>query len=122
MGIGHFRTSTPTAGLQAITNCPPLELIIQKTGIAIHNRIKNTVKRIWDGLGKQNQRGHMTYWDNFTKSNGLRLGTSDNSIKRYMWKKPVPYISDNDNVPNRILRSKSLKGLFALLIYQIQQN
>jgi ribonuclease HI len=59
--MGHFRPSTPTAGLQVALGLPPLTIEIQKIAINTHRRLilNNSLPTTWDGLGSGSRRGHI---------------------------------------------------------------
>jgi hypothetical protein len=50
LSLGHFRKSTPTAGLEVVCDIKPLELEIKKTAIMTFCRLSERLKNNWDGI------------------------------------------------------------------------
>ena len=63
--MGHFRRSTPTAGLEVILDLTPLNLHIKQE--ALMALARNPCTPDWDGIGNGSARGHIAWiqseWD-----------------------------------------------------------
>ena len=71
---GHFRRSTPTAGLEIFGYLPPLDLFIRGEATKAWLRVKETRGEKWDGVGNlKTRKGHRRYLkDNVEKWEGVR--------------------------------------------------
>ena len=57
--LAPIRVKTPTAGLEIITGTLPLDLHIKNLNLNTYLRIKNRIRVLWDGVGRDGRRGHL---------------------------------------------------------------
>ncbi|CAB4038284.1 Hypothetical predicted protein [Paramuricea clavata] len=89
-GLGPMRLKTPTAGLELITNTPPLDLLIKKLGMLTYNRLKPILPVTWDGLGARRKMGHVRSWNDLVTRDKISLGPPDRGCRTYHWRKLLP--------------------------------
>ena len=56
---GHYRLSTPGAGLEMITNLTPIDIYVEGEAAMAARRILGRNPTRWDGIGKKGKRGHL---------------------------------------------------------------
>ena len=62
MSYGYVRLKSPTAGLEALNDLPPLHLEVQRLAIQALGRVELILNPTWDGLGRLSTRkGHRRY-------------------------------------------------------------
>jgi ribonuclease HI len=92
--------STPTAGLEIAFDLPPLDLFVQREAMLTCQRIQGRNKKIWDGIGSGNKRGHI-YWASALLG---MMGETDFDLapKSFHWQRryDLDFSSFNDGVPS----------------------
>ena len=79
------RKRISTASLQVIYDLLPLELMIQKTGLSTHRRLKKYTPLTWSGTNKANKQiSHLKHWENLKDEYELQYPETDR-IKQFNW-------------------------------------
>ena len=103
MSMGHFRPSTPTAGLEAITCSTPLWILILQEASMAYLRTKNVVKLPRETMkvtGKPNLKGHRQVIEEFMQKIGYVDQDTDNIPDQFSWNKPFASKIDKEGIPN----------------------
>ena len=62
--ITPTRKTISTASLEVIYDLIPLDLIIQKAGLASHRRLHKITELTWSGQGRNNKKkSHLRHWE-----------------------------------------------------------
>ena len=78
--------NTPQASVEIMIELMPIELMIQKTGIAAYIRLKNQLATPFDT--KRKTRPHLQYWDNLITEYNIATPTTDACNTR-VWEKNI---------------------------------
>ena len=85
MMITPTRKSISTSSLEIIHDLIPLDLMIQKTGLASHRRLRDVVTLEWSGYNKSKTKtSHLRHWENLKLECNLHHPNTD-KIKHLNW-------------------------------------
>ena len=66
-----MRQKTPTAGLEVISDLPPIDLVLRETALKSYLRVQTHHRTKWDGLGRNNAYGHLRWCKGILDSLGV---------------------------------------------------
>jgi ribonuclease HI len=96
MGLGHFRKSTPTAGLEVIFDLIPLDIYLNGEAAKTFQRISGRNPTRWDGIGTGKKRGHLFKAGQFLPGKTVAL---DTKVVTYQWVKNYSVDITDDGIP-----------------------
>ena len=93
--ITPTRKTISTASLEVMYDLIPLDLIIQKTGLASHRRLHKITVLNWPGKGRNNnKKSHLKYWEDLKLEYELHYPETD-KIKNFNWGRKYQIITES---------------------------